>query len=186
MPLTGIFLFKDGVFLQQAVFDGEPFDDQMSMAHAGPYSLQADGVHLIAEETISLGPTQPEPLSFRASTEHDVTVARDGQNLTLTFGSGTVQEFAWVGPGRGDVYELQHGSFALVDDHFVLVHGTGSEVVTGYGRVERQGETLKMDVTLWSESDGESVTNLRDTAMTARFDGAALTLGDGRSFTVVP
>ncbi|MDH3692220.1 MAG: hypothetical protein OEU36_22530, partial [Gammaproteobacteria bacterium] len=52
MPLTGIFLFKDGVFLQQAVFDGGTFGEAGSMAHAGPYRPEpaTGSIHLVAEQ----------------------------------------------------------------------------------------------------------------------------------------
>jgi hypothetical protein len=54
MPLTGIFLFKDGVFLQQSIFDSEPFSAAGAMAHAGPYS--ADAEVRIATSPIPSGP----------------------------------------------------------------------------------------------------------------------------------
>ena len=53
MPLTGVILYKDGFFAQQSIFDGEPFDTQGAMAHAGPFGAGPKGVHMTAEQTIS-------------------------------------------------------------------------------------------------------------------------------------
>ena len=36
LPLNGIFLFKNGLFVQYAQYKGEPSQAQGSMAHAGP------------------------------------------------------------------------------------------------------------------------------------------------------
>ena len=186
LPLTGIFLFKDGVFLQQAVFDSDPFATAGSMAHAGPVTPEpaTRSVHLVAEQTIGIAPGESPALSFRASTEHDVTVSRDGDDLTLVFsmGTGTVQEFSYLGPGEGQVHALENGALAFVDGHFILVAGDESGATTGYGTFERQDEALSLNVIRWSETDGVDSRNLKDTVVGARFDGDALVLEDGRSF----
>ncbi len=186
LPLTGIFLFKDGVFLQQAVFDSDPFDTAGSMAHAGPVTPEpaTGSVHLVAEQTIGIAPGQTPALSFRASTEHDVTVSRDGNDLTLVFsmGTGTVQEFSYVGPGEGEVHALENGALAFVDGHFILVVGDESGATTGYGTVEEQGDGLALNVIRWSETDGDETRNLKDTVIAANFDGEVLELEDGRRF----
>ena len=188
MPLTGVFLFKDDTFVQQAVFDQDPFDEAGSMAHAGPYEVEpaTGSVHLVAEQTISVAPNENPPLSFRRSTEHDVTVDRDGNALTLVFsmGTGTVQEFSYVGPGDGELYPLANGAFALVDGHFILVDGDETGVTTGYGTFDRDGERLTIDVMRWAESDGATTTNLKDTTIGATFDGRTLTLDGGKRFPV--
>jgi hypothetical protein len=142
-------------------------------------------VHLLAEQTISISPQEKPPLSFRRNTEHDVSVKRVGQDLTLVFGSGTVQEFRYVGPGDGEVYELQDGVLAFADTWFVLLHGNESGTVTGYGTFEKTGDALKLRLTRWAEADGAGTSYHRDTAMDATFDGKALTLDDGRVFPVV-
>lgn len=187
MPLTGIFLFKDGTFVQQAVFDGTPFEEQGSMAHAGPYKSKSDHVHLLAEQTISTAPAEDSPLSFRENTEHQVTVDREGGDLTLVFsmGTGTVQEFQRVGPGEGELYDLADGTLAFVDGHFLLVEGDEQGVVTGYGTYEQDGNDLQLNVIRWAEADASGATNLKDTTLHATFDGEVLTLADGRSFEVV-
>lgn len=188
MPLTGVFLFKDDVFVQHAVFDGNPIEEQGSMAHAGPYSTETTHVHLVAEQTLSTSPTTSTPLRSAGLTEHDVTVSRSGDDLTLIFsmGTGTVQNFSYVGPGTGDVYSLANGALAFVDGHFILVDGDETGVVAGYGTFDKDGESITLNVIRWSESDGSSSSNLGDTSMHATFDGQSLTLEDGRSFAVTP
>ncbi len=186
MPLTGIFLFKDGIFVQQAIFDGEPFEEQGAMAHAGPYTSAAGSVHLVAEQTISTDPGADSPLSFRGSTEHDVSVTRDGDELTLVFsaGTGTIQEFEKVGPGEGVVHDLQDGALAFVDGYFVLVQGNEQAVATGYGTYEQRGGNLDLDIVRWADANPSGAKNMRDVTMNATFDGDALTLADGRTFRV--
>lgn len=184
LPLDGVFLFKDGTFVQQAVFAGQPFDEQGSMAHAGPYTAATDSVHLVAEQTISIAPGESSPLSFRASTEHDLDVTRSGEELTLVFGSGTVQEFEYLGPGEGEIHPLEDGALALVDGYFILVQGNESGSVSGYGTFERAGESLVLHVDRWAESDTAEASNHRDVVMQATFDGESLTLEDGRTFSV--
>jgi len=189
LPLTGIFLFKDGVFVQQAVFDGGSFEEAGSMAHAGPYQPEpaTGSIHLVAEQTISVTPTDSPALSFRRDTEHDVTVARTGDALTLIFGMGTstVQEFTYVGPGKGELFALENGALAFVDGYFILVEGDEDSVTTGYGTFEKQDDSLSLKVIRWAEADSDKTTNLKDTVIKATFDGRSLQLLDGRSFQIM-
>ena len=187
-PLHGAFLFKDGIFVQQAVFDGEPFDAQGAMAHAGPYDARADHVHLVAEQTISTTPGMDPLYSSRGRTEHDVTVARDGDALTLVFsmGTGTVQRFDHVGPGEGDIYSLRDGKLALVDKHFLLVQGNEHGSISGYGTFTRDGDDLVLNAIRWTDASPSGAKNLRDTTLRATFDGKSLTLEDGRAIPVSP
>lgn len=189
LPLTGVFLFKDGFFLQQGIFNSEPFEAAGSMAHAGPTRPESatGSMHLTANQTISTDPTASPALSFRPDTEHDVTVTREGNALTLIFGMGTstVQTFDWAGPGEGEVYTLENGAFALVDGHFILVDGDENSLTTGYGTYSKDGENLTLEVIRWAEADSAGAKNLRDVSLQASFDGSALTLDDGRIFKVV-
>ena len=186
LPLTGVFLFKDSVFVQQAIFDGSPFDQQGAMAHAGPYSPESESVHLVAEQTISIAPDNSSPLSFRKNTEHEVSVSRSGEELTLVFGSGTVQEFRRIGSGRGEFYALQNGALAFVDGYFILVQGDEQGVTTGYGTFDKKGNNLQLNVIRWAEASDIRAMNQRDVVMEATFDGKLFTLADGRSFRVLP
>lgn len=185
MPLHGVILFKDGVFAQQSIFDGEPFATQGAMAHAGPYGSGSMGVHLVAEQTISIAPEKPAPLRFRPSTLHDISVDRSGDTMKIVFDSGTVQTFKRLGPGKGQVHKLDKGVFALVDGHFVLVEGDEQGVVSGYGTYKSSGTTYELNVERWAESTATKAINKRDFAAKATFDGKTLKLADGRSFSVV-
>jgi len=188
LPLTGVFLFKDGVFVQHAVFNGDPIETQGAMAHAGPYSDTGEFIHLVAEQTISTAPLEDSPLTSRGLTEHDVTVNRAGDELTLVFskGTGTVQNFEYVGPGSGEIYALQNGALAFVDGHFILVDGDESGIVAGYGAYEQSGDAMTLNFIRWTESDPSAASNQGDTTMQATFDGQAFMLENGRSFAVKP
>lgn len=185
MPLTGVILYKDGLFAQQSIFDGEPFDAQGAMAHAGPFGTGPKGIHMTAEQTISTAPGKDPPLKFRRDTEHDITVDRAGDTMTIVFGSGTVQKFKRIGPAQGDIYKLQNGVLALVDDHFVLVAGDEQAVVTGYGKYQRKGTAYDLQVIRWSEATPAKAINRRDGSLKATFDGKTFALADGRAFQVV-
>jgi len=95
VPLTGLFLFHQGIFVQQAINDGEPFDEQMGQAHTGTYQPAEEGFEMVAEIAIGVAPSHTPALSLRRNTEHQIKPERDGQELVLTFGSGTVQKFEW-------------------------------------------------------------------------------------------
>lgn len=185
MPLTGVILYKDGLFAQQSIFDGEPFEAQGAMAHAGPFGAGPKGIHMTAEQTISIAPGKDPALKFRRDTQHDITVDRAGDTMTIVFGSGTVQKFKRIGPAQGDIYELQNGVLALVDDHFVLVAGDEQAVVTGYGKFQRKGTAYDLQVIRWSEATPAKAINRRDGSVKATFDGKTFALADGRAFQVV-
>ncbi len=188
LPLQGIFLFTDDVFVQYAAFDGEPLKDQGAMAHAGPWSIVDEFVHLVARQTISTAPTKESPYSSRGLTEHDVAVSRSGKDLTLVFskGTGTVQNFERVGSGSGEVYKLKDGALALVDGYFILVSGDESSADTGYGTYEKNGDSIMLKVARWTRADSSSASNIFDTELKATFDGKSLELENGRSFAVTP
>ena len=187
LPLNGIFLFKNGFFVQYAQYKGEPAQAQGSMAHAGPYSAGDNFIHLAAEQTISTAPSENPPLTYRGLTEHDVDVRRVNDELTLTFrGSGTVQIFELAGPGEGKVYKLENGALAFVDGYFILVNGDENGVDTGYGRYESKNDAISLDITYWTSANKSSASNTNHTSMNATFDGQDLTLEDGRRFQVLP
>lgn len=169
---------KDGVFVQQAIFNGDPFEQQVSP--------ESESVHLVAEQTISISPGNSSPLSFRANTEHDVTVTRSGKDLTLVFGFGTVQEFARIGSGGGEIYSLQDGALAFADNYLILVQGDEKAVTTAYGTFDKQGDKLHLNVVTWAQAGDSGATNQPDIVMHANFDGPSLTLADSRSFRANP
>ncbi|HEX7115469.1 MAG TPA: hypothetical protein VF193_10085 [Steroidobacter sp.] len=185
-PITGVILFKDGVFAQQSIFDGEPFAEQVAMAHAGPYGAGPKGIHMVAEQTISISPGKDKPLNFRRSTQHDIAVQRAGDDMTIVFDTGTVQTFKRLGPGEGTLHALDKGLLAFVDGYFVLVHGDENGVVSGFGRYRRSGSKYELEVIRWSEATASTAKNRRDFKLEATFDGTAFALADGRKFPVVP
>ena len=157
------------------------------MAHAGPYSAGDDFIHLAAEQTISTAPSKIPPLTYRGLTEHEVDVRRVDDELTLTFTrSGTVQIFELAGPGEGEVYKLDNGALAFVDDYFILVSGDEDGVDTGYGRYESENDAIRLNIDYWTSANKSSTTNTNHTSMNATFDGRDLTLEDGRRFRVLP
>jgi hypothetical protein len=188
LPLSGIFLFRDGVFVQYAEYDGEPVKDQGAMAHAGSYSVIGEFVHLFAEQTISTAPLESNPYNSRGITEHDIAVHRASNDLTLVFskGTGTVQKFELVGPGSGAVYKLQNGALALVDGYFILVSGDENGTDTGYGKYKKDQDSLTLNIDRWTTADQSTASNIFDTSIKATFDGRSLSLEDGRSFQVTP
>lgn len=187
MPLSGIFLFADGKFLQQAVFEGEPYARQRSMAHSGTFTPDEAGVDLRAGQTLSLLPGDDEALSNAGVTEHDLAVTLEGDALTLVFGSGTVQTLERVGQAEdARVYPLAKGMLAFADEYFILIAGDGDAAVTGYGTWREEDEQLWLEVIRWSEGANGVAQNLRDVTLSARFDGSELVLADGRRFPVTP
>ena len=184
--LTGFIFFRDGLFSQQSIFDGEPFEEQMAMAHAGTSAPTPDGIHLVAEQTVAVFPERDEPLSFRQDTQHDLVVTRSGDEMKLVFsnGTGTVQTFDRLGDGEGEVYPLEHGLLALVDGYLLLVNATADGVTSGYGTFEKQGDVYDVSIVRWAETDGAEVSYRRDGQIQVTFDGERVTMPDGQSFAV--
>ena len=186
LPLDGIFVFRNGMFVQYAQYRGEPAREQGAMAHAGPYSEEGGFIHLAAEQTISTAPSKSPPLTYRGLTEHEVDVNRAGDELALAFmRSGTVQKFVLAGPGEGKVYKLENGALALVDGYIILVSGDENAVETGYGRYEANNDAMRLDLDYWTSATESSAANTNHTVVNATFDGQALTFEDGRRFQVL-
>jgi hypothetical protein len=188
LPLTGVFLIKDGVFLQQSIYNGESFAEQGSMAHAGTCWAGGAGLRLTSNQTLSMSPVDDERLSSVGTMQHDLKVSRDGDNLTLVFGGGTstIQTFKKINDASNTrIYPLTDGSLALANDYFILVTGNAKSAVTGYGKYTQAGNALTLNVIRWAQSDGETTTNVQGAILEASFDGTVLSLPDGKSFTVV-
>lgn len=187
LPLTGVFLIKNGIFLQQSIFHGDPFIEQGSMAHAGPYWAGGAGLRLRSNQTLSMDPAGTAPLSSAGAMEHDLKVTRDGSSLTLQFGGGTstIQTFEQLGEANNArIHNFAGGNLALVDGYFILVIGDESSAVTGYGLYTANGDALTLQAIRWAESDGQSVKNLQDVQLSATLSETMFTLGDGRSFAL--
>jgi hypothetical protein len=184
--LTGMFVFHDGLFVQQTINDGEPFSGQTGQGHCGTYRTKGPLVEMTAEIAIGVSPNRPTPLSLRRNTEHQITPVLEGNDLTLTFGSGTIQKFRRAGPAKGTIYRLEGGMLALVDGHFLLVVASGGQnVVAGSGTFEQRATTLNLQARRWFSVLSDKATNMRDTTIKATFDEKTLTLGDGSVFKVL-
>jgi len=176
------------VFLQQSIFNGEPFAEQESMAHAGVCWAGGAGLRLSANQTLSMSPVDDERLSSAGSTEHDLKVTRKGDVLTLVFGGGTstIQTFKRIGDASDmRIYKFTDGAMVFSNGYFILVSGSAQGAVTGYGKFAREGDALTLNVIRWAQSDGVATRNLQDVSIRAFFDGSVLSLPDGRSFDVV-
>lgn len=187
LPLTGIFLISQDWFLQQSIFNGEPFAEQGAMAHSGPYWGGGAGLRLTSQQTLSIEPASDDPLSDAGSMEHDLAVTRDGDSLTLVFGGGTstVQTFERLGDAHDtELFTFENGAMALADGYLILVIGDAQAAVTGYGTYVREGDRLTVEVVRWAEADGNGTRYLRDTDLLLNFDGNLLQLPDGRRFAV--
>lgn len=188
LPLTGVFLISDGTFVQQGIFNGEPFDAQGSMAHVGPYWGGGAGLRLTSNQTLSLDPSADDALTSSGVMQHDLKVERDGDQLTLIFGAGTstVQTFTRLGDaGDTQLFAFANGGLAFADGYFILVIGDDDSAITGYGKYDQTGSVLTMNAIRWAASDGSTVINMRDATVSATFDDDALTLPGGQRFAII-
>ncbi len=185
LPIDGVFLFEGGVFLQQAVM-GDPADPAAeAMAHAGLYTATDKGVDLKAQQTISISDGTETPLSFRANTDHQLTVTRSDNNLRLVFGSGTVQTFTRIASGPAKIYTFDNGRLAFIDNRFILVLGDSTEAVSGYGTFTRSGDKLTLNAERWASATGTDADIAANKQIVADFDGNTLIIAPHRSFRIV-
>jgi hypothetical protein len=176
--LRGLFIFSSGWFVQQSLNEGAPFERQVAQAHSGPYRAEDDKFYMTARVGVVVSPDRDPAVQSRKDSEHVVTVKRAGEKMDLVFGSGTIQKFHRVGPGRGKVYPLERGGLALVDGHFILVAEVGQASRAGSGGYEQRGNVLRLTADRWFSAQGGKATYARG-AMEASFDGKALSLPDG-------
>ena len=185
LPIDGVFLFEGGVFLQQAVM-GDPADSAAeAMAHAGPYTATEKGVDLKAQQTISISGSMERPLSFRANTDHQLTVTGSDDNLKLVFGSGTVQTFTRIASGPAEIYTFDNGRLAFIDNRFILVLGDSTEAVSGYGTFTRSGDKLALNAERWASATDTNADIAANKQIVAHFDGNTLPIAPNRSFRII-
>jgi hypothetical protein len=186
-PLQGssccTILLHDGRFVQQSVNVGEPYDRQLAQAHAGSYRLESGKLRLVAEVGVVIDPASANPIESRDGSVHQVTVARSADRLQLTFGTGTVQTFKWLGPGRGEQVRLDRGALALVDGRFVLVAEGQNRAASGSGSFERQGESLRLHAERWVSIRSGAPLYSRNRVITARLTASTLVV-DGEEWLV--
>src|SRR5439155_8965160 len=185
VPIDGLFLFRAGRFVQQSLNGGEPFDKQLAQAHAGTYEVNGKALEMFAEVGLVVNPTATSPVDVRRNSEHHVTIDRDGDRLTLTFSTGTVQTFTRLGPADGEVYPLDRGAFAMVDGKFILVAETSNYSVGASGGFEKTGSTLRLRPDRWfTVRDGNAV--YARAPVDATFDGKILELPGAPTISVKP
>lgn len=183
--LRGLFIFSNGWFVQESLNEGMPFERQVAQAHSGPYRADGDKFYMTAHVGVVVSPDRAPAVQSRKDGEHVVTVKRAGEKMDLVFGSGTIQKFHRVGPGRGKVYPLERGGLALVDGQFILVAEVGDASRAGSGRYEERGNVLYLMADRWFSAQGGKATNSRGT-IAATFDGKVLSLPDGFVVRVAP
>ncbi len=155
--LDGLFVFQGGRFVQQSLNLGEPSTMQVAQAHAGTFTAVDGKVRLLAEVGLIVNPTAEQPVTSSPNRPHELTVRRESERLVLTFGSGTVQKFAHVGPASGRIVPLSKGALALVDGHFILVFEDRSRALAGSGTYTARGTTLRLVPERWfSARDGKA------------------------------
>jgi hypothetical protein len=184
VPTAGLFVLHDGRFVQQSVNVGEPYERQLAQAHAGTYHLESGTLRLVAEVGVVIDPTSAIPIESRDGSVHQVTAAGAGDRLHLTFGTGTVQTFTRLGPGRGEQVQLDRGALALVDGHFVLVAEGPNRATSGSGSFERQGESLRLHAERWVSIRSGAPAYTRNRVIEARLTASTLTI-DGEEWPVV-
>jgi uncharacterized protein (DUF885 family) len=155
--LDGLFVFKDGRFVQQSLNLGEPFTSQVAQAHAGTFTIDNGKVRLLAEVGLVVNPGGASPVASSPNRPHELAVARQSDRLVLTFGSGTVQKFQRVGPASGRIVPLSKGALALVDGHFILVFQDGARALAGSGKYSEQGTKLQLTPERWLSANGSQV-----------------------------
>lgn len=156
VQLDGLFLLHQGSFLQQSINRGRP-QQRLGQGHVGTFREGSGEVELTAETGIIVDPSADPPYSSRNNSQHQVKSKRDGDHLTLTFGTGTVQTFQRVSlAGPTKIYWLDGGAFGLADQHFILVVDSGARKWSGSGSFSRDGDELVLQTDHWFQiEDGK-------------------------------
>jgi hypothetical protein len=175
--LTGLMVFHQGLFLQQAIHHGDPADQQMGQAHSGTYTSIGSKLHLKASVGLITSPPSIPPLTTRTNSSHELDIKRDDDSLVLQFRTGTIQTFTRVPlEGKVSIFKLDRGSLALLDDRFILVAEKGNRSATGSGYFRRKGDHLHLRAQRWCAANGDEVEYLFNQEVLARFDGTTLVL----------
>jgi hypothetical protein len=176
VAIAGLFVFRDGQFVQQSLNAGEPYERQLAQAHAGTYQLGAGTLRMLVDVGLVVDPSGAKPIDWRGGTVHEVTVSQAGDRLTLKFGTGTIQTFKRVGAGRGELIQLDRGAFAIVDGRFILAAEGQDRAISGSGSFERQGEVLRLRAERWLSVRAGQPVYARDRTVEARLTPSTLTV----------
>lgn len=174
---TGLFLFKDGRFAQHVVHEGEPIEQQMTMGHAGTYSVASDGtLRLAADYSIVVAPSRDGAIRVRRDTRHRIVPERNDRLLTLRFDSGAVHRLERIGDGLGVLHVLSEGAIALVDDRFILVASQSGRATLGHGAQRDAQRTRALQAAYWIDVIGTDRHYRRNVTVRAMFDRGELLL----------
>ncbi len=184
-PLVGLFLFNEGRFVHQAMHGSEPMEEQLTDAHIGRYRFKSgDTVQFDVDTGIVVTPAGESLLSARSNTSHDVGYKVSEEKLFLSFANGATEKLVKV-PNTGvELIDLERGTLALTDRHFILVTEPEGGWLAGSGRYERKGHNIRFETMRWFEvGDGKADYAAGET-FEATFDGSKLKLPGGLSFRV--
>jgi hypothetical protein len=188
VPLTGLFLFQNGRFLQQTINEGGIFVEQLGMGHSGTYEWRQGIIRLLAKVGLMIEPTKTPILESRSNSLHHITPDLSGDRLTLSFDMGVIQKLTRV--TKGDQFEkiidLDEGGLGLVGDRFILVAEHPGEGVAGSGHFTRSKNELRFKVDRWFTLRESQAQYQRDGVIVAIFDGQKLSLPKGMTFRVKP
>ena len=184
-PLVGLFLFKEGRFVHQAMHGSEPMEEQLADAHIGRYRFKPDGIVQFDVDTgIVVTPAGESLLAARSHTSHDVGYKVSGENLFLSFANGATEKLVKVPNNMVDLIDLERGTLALTDRHFILVTEPEGGWLAGSGNYKRKGHDIRFEAMRWFEVRDGKADYAADETFEATLDGKMLKLGDGHSFHV--
>ncbi len=184
-PLVGLFLFIEGRFVHQAMHGSEPMEEQLADAHIGRYRFKSDDIVQFDVDTgIVVTPAGEALLSARSNTSHDVGYQVSGENLYISFANGATEKLVRVPNNKVDLIDLERGTLALTDRHFILVTEPESGWLAGSGIYRREGHDLRLEALRWFEVRDGKAGYAADETFDATFDGEMLQLTDGPGFRV--
>lgn len=184
-PLVGLFLFNEGRFVHQAMHGSEPMEEQLTDAHIGRYRFKAgDIVQFDVDTGIVVTPAGESLLSARSNTSHDVGYKVSEENLFLSFANGATEKLVKVPNTKVELIDLERGTLALTDRHFILVTEPRGGWLAGSGRYEKTGDDIRFEAMRWFEVRGGKAYYAADETFEATFDGNMLKLTDSPGFRV--
>ena len=184
-PLVGLFLFNDGRFVHQAMHGSEPMEEQLTDAHIGRYRFKSgDTVQFDVDTGIVVTPAGESLLSARSNTSHDVGYKVSGEELFLSFANGATEKLVKVSNTKVELIDLDRGTLALTDRHFILVTEPEGGWLAGSGLYERKGHNIRFEAMRWFEVGDGKADYAADETFEATFDGSKLKLPGGLSFRI--
>lgn len=184
-PVSGVMAFLDGHFVQQSLNSGEPFDRQLFQAHAGTYEIDGDELTMKSTVGLLVQPSGQPIVESRRDAEHRVRASRAGADLTLTFGTGTIQRLVRSAMPTPQMILLSRGALLLGGDgRFSMTAELDDGAVAGWGQYRRDSESLVFDAERWLRLQGLRPEYARDSQIRASLSDRMLTLPGGRSFAI--